>query len=69
MQYRDLAPLRAAVQRSARDADAHAALSAGLLIHGEAEEAQAAAERAVGIEDKHPIGIIHIHDILRAGVA
>lgn len=54
--YEELPPLRAAAQAAPTDADAQAALAAGLMVHGERDEARQAAERAVAAEATHPLG-------------
>lgn len=54
-QYRELEPLRAEAEAAPRDASKQAALAAGLLVSGEAEEAEAAARRAIGIEAAQPV--------------
>ncbi len=54
-QYRDLEPLEQAAQARPQDAAAQAALAAGLLLRGEGERAEAAAQRAVAIESGQPV--------------
>ena len=54
-QYVDLPPLEQAAQARPNDAGAQAAVAAALLLHGRAEDADAAARRALAIEASHPV--------------
>ena len=56
-QYVDLPPRQEAAQARPNDADAQAALAAALLLHGQAEESDAAARRALAIEGAHPVAL------------
>jgi len=54
-QFRDVRALSEAAQANPNDADAQAALAAGLMTAGRMEEAQAAAQAAIGRNTNHPL--------------
>ncbi len=53
--FTDLEPLKQAAEASPQDADAQARYAAGLVVAGDAQQAQAVATRAIGIEASQPI--------------
>lgn len=53
--YAELEPLRQRAQGSPNDASAQAELAAGLIVHGEAQEAERAAQAALRIDPDQPI--------------
>lgn len=55
--YADLEPLRQRAQQSPTDAAAQAELAAGLVAHGEAQEAAQAAQAALRIDPDQPIAL------------
>ena len=54
--FTELEPLKQAAEAAPRDAGAQARYAAGLLVAGDAQEAQAAAGRALALEAGQPIG-------------
>jgi tetratricopeptide (TPR) repeat protein len=53
--YRDVRALTEAAQQRPDDADAQAAMAAGLLTSGQADEARQAASRAIARDQAHPL--------------
>lgn len=54
-QYRDVEALEQAANAAPQDAEAQAALSAGLLLSGDEARAEATAQRAIAIESGQPV--------------
>lgn len=54
-QYTELDPLKQAAEAAPQDATAQARYAAGLLVGGDAQQAQTVAARAIGIEASQPI--------------
>ncbi len=54
-QFTELDPLKQAAEAAPQDATAQARYAAGLLVGGDAQQAQTVADRAIGIEASQPI--------------